>query len=137
MSLEDRIWNSAFMVQNMHITIVDNVVVLQIRSSWDENDMKDGDYNAKGLNTIFSCFTISEFQRVSTCTALKAAWEVSEITCEGTITIKHEKLQRQTTHFLPLTTKENETFDDFYVQQNYMVNLTFYLGNNDQSGYNN
>lgn len=61
MSLEDRIWNSALMVWNMHITIVDNVVVLQIRSSWDENDMKDGDYNAKGLNTIFSCFTISEF----------------------------------------------------------------------------
>ena len=55
--------------------------------------------NSKALNAIFSGVSPDEFHRISHVTIAKEAWEILEITYEGTKKVKDTKLQMLTTHF--------------------------------------
>ena len=55
--------------------------------------------NSKSLNAIFCGVSPNEFRRISHVTIAKEAWEILEITYEGTKKVKDTKLQMLTTHF--------------------------------------
>ena len=85
-------------------------------------------WNNKALRIIFNGITSDEFSRVSTCETAKEAWDILEVTHEGTGLVKNSKFQRLTTTFETLRMDEGETFDNFYAKLSDVVNSCFYLG---------
>ena len=80
------------------------------------------------MSTIFNGVTPDEFRRISTCETAKEAWDILEVTHEGTNLVKNSKLQRLATTFELLRMDEDETFDEFYAKLSDVVNSSFYLG---------
>ncbi|XP_041024084.1 uncharacterized protein LOC121264843 [Juglans microcarpa x Juglans regia] len=69
-----------------------------------------------------------EFKRISMCENCKEAWDILEVTHEGTKAVKNSKFQMLTTSFEELRMKDDETFDAFYAKLNDVVNSHFNLG---------
>jgi len=53
-----------------------------------------------------------ELKRISLCEIAKEAWEILEVTHEGTKAVKNFKLQMLTSKFEEIGMKDDETFDE-------------------------
>ena len=63
-----------------------------------------------------------------TCETDKEAWDILQLTHEGTSVFKASKLQNLTTQFETIKMNEKETFDEFYARLSDIVNSSFNLG---------
>ena len=86
------------------------------------------DANSKALNAIFCGVSPDEFHRNSHVTISKEAWQILEMTYEGTKNVKDTKLQMLTTRFKELKMSEDDSFDSFYRKLNEVVIGKFNLG---------
>ena len=94
------------------------------KSTWDKAALAAANANSKALNAIFcdvSDVSPNEFHKISHITVAKEAWEILEITYEGTKKVKDTKLQMLTTRFEELKMSEDESFDSFYSKLNEVV----------------
>ena len=98
------------------------------KSTWDKVAFVASNANSKALNAIFCGVSPDEFHRISHITIAKEAWEILEITYEGTKKVKDTKLQMLTTQFEELKMSEDESFDSFYSKLNEVVIGKFNLG---------
>lgn len=57
-----------------------------------------------------------EFRRICNLTTAKEAWDLLQVTHEGTNAVKKSKLQMFTTKFEELKMEEDEQFIDFYTK---------------------
>lgn len=69
-----------------------------------------------------------EFKRISLCEIAKEAWEILEVTHEGTKIVKNSKLQMLTSKFEEIRMKDDDTFNEYYAPLNDIVNSSFNLG---------
>ena len=83
---------------------------------------------AKALKAIFYGVSPNEFHRIFHVTIAKEAWQILEMTYEGTKKEKGTKLQMLTTRFEELKMFEDESFDSFYRKLNELVIGKFNLG---------
>ncbi|MBE2321390.1 retrotransposon gag domain-containing protein, partial [Solirubrobacter sp. CPCC 204708] len=95
---------------------------------WDKNDLERSSWNNKGLYAIFNGVSGSEYRRIMTCTTSKEAWDVLQVTHEGTRQVRKSRVQMLTSSFELLRMEENESFSDFYAKLNDIVNTSFNLG---------
>ena len=127
-AIDERVWLS---VENGYfaptITVGEATTSKPI-ATWDKGDFEIKGWNNKALSTIFNGVTPDEFRRISTCETAKEAWDILEVTHEGTNLVKNSKLQRLATNFELLRMDEDETFDEFYAKLSDVVNSNFYLG---------
>ena len=72
--------------------------------------------------------SLDEFHRLSHITIAKEAWQILEITYEGTKKVKDTKLQMLTARFEELKMSEDESFNSFYSKLNEVVIGKFNLG---------
>ena len=63
------------------------------KSTWDKATLVAANANSKTLNAIFCGVSLDEFHRISHITIAKEAWQILEITYEGTKKVKDNKLQ--------------------------------------------
>ncbi|XP_065634592.1 uncharacterized protein LOC136069720 [Quercus suber] len=98
------------------------------KSTWDKATLAAANANSKVLNAIFCGISPEEFHRISHITVAKEAWEILEMTYEGTKKVKDTKLQMLTTRFEQLKMDEDESFDTFYSKLNEVVIGKFNLG---------
>ena len=98
------------------------------KSTWDKAALAVANANSKALNAIFCGVSPDEFHRISHIIVVKEAWEILEITYEGTKKVKDTKLQMLTTRFEELKMSEDESFDSFYSKLNEVVVSKFNLG---------
>ena len=98
------------------------------KSTWDKAALVMPNANSKALNAIFYGVSHDEFHRISHITIAKEAWQILEITYEGTKKVKDTKLQMLTTQFEELRMSEDESFDSFYSKLNEVVIGKFNLG---------
>jgi len=61
------------------------------------------------------------------CETAIEAWDILEATHGGARTVKNSKLHRLTSRFEKIRMKDDETFNDFYVWLNDIVNSSFNL----------
>ena len=87
-----------------------------------------GNANSKTLNAIFYGISPDEFHRISYVTIAKEAWQILEMTYEGTKKVEDTKLQMVTICFKELKISEDESFDSFYGKLNKVVIGKFELG---------
>ena len=66
---------------------------------------------------------MEEFRRISNVEVTHTAWKILQTVYEGTKAIKINKLQQLTTRFESIRMSENESFDEFYVKLNDIVNF--------------
>ena len=100
----------------------------EAKSTWDKATLAASNATSKALNAIFCGVSPDEFHRISHITVAKEAWEILEITYEGTKKVKDTKLQMLTTRFEELKMSEDESFDSFYGKLNGVVVSKFNLG---------
>ena len=98
------------------------------KSTWDKAALAAVNANSKALNAIFCGLSSDEFHRISHITVAKEAWEILEITYEGTKKVKDIKLQMLTTKFEELKMGDEESFDSFYGKLNKIVIAKLNLG---------
>lgn len=62
-------------------------------STWIRYKLAKYNWNIKGVHAIFMAISSKEFKHASMCDTSKEAWDILEITHEGTNTMKNLKLQ--------------------------------------------
>ena len=97
-------------------------------TDWDNAKIKATNFNSRALNAIFNAITNEKFKKISSTETAKEAWTIIQTTFEGIKAVKDSKLQRLTTSFERINSKEDESFDEFYAKLKDIVNSTFNLG---------
>ncbi|RVW62743.1 hypothetical protein CK203_060213 [Vitis vinifera] len=68
--------------------------------------------SAKAMYSIFNVISTDEFRRITTCTSAKEAWDILQVTHEGTSAVKVSKLQMLTSRDLELRSPPLEESKD-------------------------
>lgn len=81
------------------------------------------------MNAIFYAISQNEFRWICPLTLTKEAWDLLEVTHEGTCVVKKSKLQILTTKFEELKMEEDKQSINFYSKLQDLVNSRAGLGN--------
>ena len=81
------------------------------KSTWDKAAVAAANANSKALIAIFCGVSPDEFHMISHVTIAKEAWQILEMTYEGTKNVKDTKLQMLTTRFEEPKMSEDESFN--------------------------
>ncbi|CAL8118454.1 unnamed protein product [Prunus armeniaca] len=131
-SLDERVWSTVvhgFPKPTKTIGKGDEeTTVLKTREEWTTAEVTHSTNNQKGLNALFTAVSSDQFEYISACDTSKEAWDILQVTHEGTDTVKGAKLQMHTLQFETLTMDENETFSEFYAKLCVIVNACSGLG---------
>ncbi|XP_021830110.1 uncharacterized protein LOC110770306 [Prunus avium] len=131
-SLDERVWNTVvhgFPKPTKKIGKGDEATtVVKTREEWTTEEVTRSTNNQKGLNALFTAVSSDQFEYISGCDTSKEAWDILQVTHEGTNTVKGAKLQMHTLQFETLMMDENETFSEFYAKLCVIVNACSSLG---------
>ncbi|XP_034199396.1 uncharacterized protein LOC117614627 [Prunus dulcis] len=131
-SLDERVWYTVvhgFSDPTKKIGKGDEeTTVLKSREEWTTAEATHSTNNQKGLNAIFTAVSSDQFEYISSCDTSKEAWDILQVTHEGTDTVKGAKLQMHTLQFETIMMDENETFSEFYAKLCIIVNACSSLG---------
>ena len=97
-------------------------------SEWETSQKEAAAFNSKVMNVIFNAVSMEEFKRISNVEVAHTAWNILQIVHEGTKVVKINKLQQLTSKFESIKMSDDESFDEFYVKLNDIVNSAFNLG---------
>ncbi|RVW78063.1 hypothetical protein CK203_059664 [Vitis vinifera] len=73
------------------------------------------------MHSIFNAISMDEFLKIATCTSNKEAWDILQLTHEGTNAVKVSKLQMLTFRFETIKMEYHENFGEFYAKLMDMV----------------
>ena len=73
--------------------------VIKPKLEWDRRENEASENNARAMYSIFNAFSTDEFRRIATCTSAKEAWDILQVTHEGTNVMKVSKHQMLTSRF--------------------------------------
>ncbi|MQM05547.1 hypothetical protein Taro_038360 [Colocasia esculenta] len=76
-----------------------DLIVLNPRKEWTDNDRKSLSHNSKAKNLICCVLTRSEFNRISTCKSAKEMWDKLKLTYEGTDKVKETRIDILVTQY--------------------------------------
>ncbi|KAF5458930.1 hypothetical protein F2P56_022923 [Juglans regia] len=127
-SVDERVWVSITKGWRELVVIIEGVQTPKSVDNYSRDEISECGWNNKGLNAIFMAVSQEEFKRISMCENCKEAWDILEVTHEGTNAVKNSKLHMLTTSFEELRMKDDETFDAIYAKLNHVVNSSFNLG---------
>ncbi|CAL2226660.1 unnamed protein product [Prunus armeniaca] len=131
-SLDERVWSTVvhgFPKPTKTIGKGDEeTTVLKTREEWTTAEVTHSTNNQKGLNALFIAVSSDQFEYICACDTSKEAWDILQVTHEGTDTVKGAKLQMHTLQFETLMMDENETFSEFYAKLCVIVNACSGLG---------
>ena len=80
------------------------------------------------MNAIFNAVSMEKFKKISNVEVVHTAWNILQTVHEGTKVVKINKLQQLTTRFESIRMSDDESFDEFYVKLNDIVNYVYNLG---------
>ncbi|XP_061999200.1 uncharacterized protein LOC133716513 [Rosa rugosa] len=97
-------------------------------SEWTIDENTKSTNNQKALNSIFTAVSSDKFQLISHCYSAKQAWDILQVTHEGTTAVRESKLQQLIQQFENMKMGEDDKFADFYARLSVVVNGCFNLG---------
>ncbi|XP_012852378.1 PREDICTED: uncharacterized protein LOC105971989 [Erythranthe guttata] len=106
----------------------DKMEVFKPEADWSDVEILLANYNSRALNAIFSGVDDNQFKLIASCESAKRAWEILQVTYEGTSTVRTSKLQMLATKFENLKMEENETITDFHAKLCDISNESYALG---------
>lgn len=76
----------------------DDVKIEKSMSEWTVDENTKSTNNQKALNSIFTTVSFDKFHLISYSTSTKQAWDILQVTHEGTIAVQESKLQQFMQH---------------------------------------
>ena len=102
--------------------------VIKLKLEWDRGENEASENNARAMYSIFNAISTDEFHRIATCTSIKEAWGILQVTHKGTNVVKVSKLQMLTYRFETIRMEDHENFGEFHAKLMDIVNSSFNLG---------
>ncbi|RVX00846.1 hypothetical protein CK203_026407 [Vitis vinifera] len=102
--------------------------VIKPKLEWDISENEASENNTRAMYSIFNAISMDEFRRIATCTSAKEAWDILQVTHEGTNAVKVSKLQMLTSRFETIMMDDHESFGEFHSKLMDFVNSSFNLG---------
>ncbi|RVX06607.1 hypothetical protein CK203_029547 [Vitis vinifera] len=99
--------------------------VVKPKLEWDRSENEASENNARVMYSIFNAISMNEFCRIATCTLAKEAWDILQVTHEGTNVVKMSKLQMLTYKFETIRMDDYETFGEFHAKLMDIMNSRF------------
>ena len=84
--------------------------------------------NRKALNAIFNGVDLNQLKLIFTIKSAKEAWDIVQVTYEGTNMVRESRLQLLTTKFENLCMQEDETIGEYNTRACDIANKVFSLG---------
>ncbi|XP_012841207.1 PREDICTED: uncharacterized protein LOC105961524 [Erythranthe guttata] len=106
----------------------DGMQTVKPEEAWTNEEILLANYNSRAINSIFSGVGDNQFKLIASCESAKRAWEILQVTYEGTSTVKTSKLQMLATRFESLHMEEDETIADFHAKLCDISNESYALG---------
>ena len=102
--------------------------VIKSKLEWDRGDNETSENNVRAMYSIYNATSTDEFRRIATCTSAKKAWDILQVTHEGTNAVKVSILQMLTSRFEVIRMEDHENFGEFHAKLMDIVNSSFNLG---------
>ena len=97
-------------------------------SEWQTSQKEAVAFNSKAMNAIFNAISMEKFKRISNVEVAHTVWNIFQTVHEATKAVKINKLQQLTLKFESIRMFDDESFDEFYVKLNDIVNSAYNLG---------
>ena len=94
---------------------------LKPKHEWDKANNEGSETNAKALFSIFIGVYLGEFRRIVNGKCAKEAWDILQVTIEGTSSIKISKWKMIATRFENIRMHENQTLSSFFLSNSMVV----------------
>ena len=118
-SINERVWNSVEYGWEKPTTPV---------SQWQISQKEAAAFNSKDMNAIFNAVSMEEFKRISNVEVANTTWNILQTVHKVIKAVKINKLQQLTSKFERIRMSDDESFDEFYVKLNDIVNSAYNLG---------
>ena len=102
--------------------------VVKPKLEWDRSESETSENNVRVMYSIFNAISMNEFCRIAICTLAKEAWDILQVTHEGTNVMKVSKFQMLTSRFETIRMDDHETFGEFHAKLMDIMNSSFNLG---------
>ncbi|RVW79773.1 hypothetical protein CK203_058214 [Vitis vinifera] len=102
--------------------------IIKPKLEWDRGDNEASENNVRAMYSIFNAIRTDEFHGIATCTSAKKAWDILQVTHEGTNAVKVSKLQMLTSRFETIRMEDHDNFGEFHAKLMDIVNSSFNLG---------
>ncbi|KAL6322743.1 hypothetical protein AAG906_018624 [Vitis piasezkii] len=89
--------------------------VIKPKLEWDRGDNEASENNARAMYSIFNAISMDEFVRIATYTLTNEAWDILQVTREGTNLVKVSKLQMLTSRAKVTAIEESKDVDSLKV----------------------
>ena len=126
----ERVWNSIKYIWGP-LLILDaqgiSIGELKPKHEWEKVNNEGTEANAKALFSIFNKVCPNGFHMIVNYKSAKEAWDILQVTHEGTSATKISKLQMYATKFENIRVHESH-FSFFYSKLSDIVNYSFNLG---------
>uniref|UniRef100_A0A151UDX4 Retrovirus-related Pol polyprotein from transposon TNT 1-94 n=1 Tax=Cajanus cajan TaxID=3821 RepID=A0A151UDX4_CAJCA len=96
--------------------------------SWDQGEIKRAENDAKALNIIHSALNSDEFFRISACTTAKDAWDLIQVTHEGTLEVRRARKNTLIQEYETFKMTQGETIMDMQKRFTHIINHLKGLG---------
>ncbi|XP_023634325.1 uncharacterized protein LOC111829467 [Capsella rubella] len=83
------------------------------KKDWTAEEKLAAKHNATALSLIFKSLPVNQFTRVQGCESAKEAWDILQVTFEGTSNVKRTRLDILASDFENLTMGDSETIEEF------------------------
>ncbi|KAL1218318.1 hypothetical protein V5N11_022863 [Cardamine amara subsp. amara] len=99
----------------IHPTITDaeGKEIPKPKKSWSAKEKLEAKFNAKALSAIFTSLPMNQFTKVQGCKSAKEAWDILQVSFEGTSNVKRTRTDMFKSEFENLTMSAGESIDDF------------------------
>lgn len=77
--------------------------ILKPKKDWMTDEKTEAKHNSQALSVIFGSLPMNQFTRVQGCTSAKEAWDILQVTFEGTNNVKRTRLDILASDFENLT----------------------------------
>ncbi|GAV79216.1 UBN2 domain-containing protein, partial [Cephalotus follicularis] len=123
-SLDYNLWNLVIDGPNLPTIRNENSeIITKPRSSYNDEDRKRVQMNAKAKHIIICAINSSDFNRVSSCISANEMWDRLELTYEGTNEVKEAKPSMLVHDYEMFTMNENEDIKSMFTGFTNIVNV--------------
>ncbi|GAV64645.1 UBN2 domain-containing protein [Cephalotus follicularis] len=99
-----------------------NEQIPKLRSSYNDEDRRRVQMNAKAKHIIICAINSSELNRVSSCVSAKEMWDRLEVTYESTNQVKEAKISMLVQDYEMFTMNENEDIKSMFTRFTNIIN---------------
>ncbi|XP_010446078.1 PREDICTED: uncharacterized protein LOC104728845 [Camelina sativa] len=87
--------------------------MLKPRKQWTAEEKAEAKHNSQAVSVIFNSLPLDQFNSVQGCVSAKEAWDILQVTFEGTSNVKRTRLDNLALDFDNLSMEEGETIASY------------------------